>query len=190
MDDDSLSRRAADFTAQWTEASLERRHRDAINGTGAGSWGPSGVGGGISNPGVLALAAVLGGAAGSLGGAEHWIASAAIGAGLFVGLIVAAKVTFSLLGWTWALGTRGTEATARVVGGALGGVTGSTLGGVLSGPVGAVLRGGLLGAASGAGIAAMAGGDIPVMEGVMKFAPAGAVLGLVIHLVRRARGRR
>lgn len=189
MDDDSLSRRAADFTAHWTEAALERRHRDAINGTGGGSWGPSGAGGGISNLGVLVLAAVLGGAAGSLGGGEHWMASAAIGAGLFVGLIVVARVTFSLLGWTWGLGMRGTEATARVVGGAFGGVTGGALGGVLSGPVGAILRGALLGAVAGAGIATMAGGDIPMMEGVMKFAPAGAVLGLVIHLVRRTRGR-
>lgn len=139
---------------------------------------------------MLALAAALGGGAGSLGGGEHWIAFAVIGAGLFVGLFLVAKVTFSVLGWTWGLGVHDTEATARVVDGALGGVTGGALGGVVSGPVGAILRGGLLGAVAGAGIATIAGSDVPVMEGVMKFAPAGAVLGLVVHLVRRSRGRR
>ncbi|HTV02248.1 MAG TPA: hypothetical protein VMF13_16995 [Luteitalea sp.] len=84
MDDDSLSRMAANATAKWNHQDA----RDGLNNqpltTGySGFSGPA-----ASTTSVLVVAALIGAAAGSLGGGEQWYLSSLFTAGLFVGIVV------------------------------------------------------------------------------------------------------
>ena len=168
MDDDSLSRMAANATAKWN-------HQDALDGLNnrplnTGSSGFSGPA--ASTATVLVVAALIGGAAGSLGGGEQWYLSSLFMAGVFVGIVLVLWAAYR----TMQIATRGVVAGGSVAGRALAGLPA------------ALLVGALLGTMASMAVPMFLGDDIPASEGMAVTVPLGAALGCVWG-IRRLRRR-
>ena len=160
MDDDSLSRRAADFTAEWNWRTTidklnESRTPDAGGGYSGGGGGGSSAGPGSAIVTVLLISAIAGGF-----GGLSWFLGALMFAGGAVVFILAA-------GWLVHLAK---QPSGRAIG------FGAT-----------VLLGTLAGGALGTLVPTLLGGDIPLQEGVVTVGGLGAVLGAIAGGVRAIR---
>lgn len=162
MDDDSLSRRAADFTAEWNwRNAIDRLNESRTPPAGGGYSGGGGSGGG-SSPGagtaivtVLLISAIAGG----FGGLSWFLGSLMLAGGL-VGFILAAAWLVHLV----------KQPSGRAMG------FGAT-----------VLLATLGGAALGTLVPTLLGGDIPLQEGVVAIGGLGAALGVIVGGVRAIR---
>ena len=159
MDDDSLSRRAADFTAEWNWRTAIDKLNESRTPHGGGYSGGGG-GGSSAGPGsaivtVLLISAIAGGF-----GGLSWFLGALMFAGGAVVFILAA-------GWLVHLAK---QPSGRAIG------FGAT-----------VLLGTLAGGALGTLVPTLLGGDIPLQEGVVTVGGLGAVLGAIAGGVRAIR---
>lgn len=162
MDDDSLSRRAADFTAEWNWRTTIERLNESRTPQGGGGYSVAGGSGGASSAGagtaivtVLVISAVAAGF-----GRLSWFLGALMLAGGLVVFILA-------VGWLVHLAKR---PSGRAMG------FGAT-----------VLLTTLGGGALGTLVPTLLGGDIPLQEGVVMLGGLGAVLGVVVGAVRAFR---
>lgn len=160
MDDDSLSRRAADATAEWNHrVAIDRLNESRMPPAGSGY---SGGGGGGSAPGVgtaIVTVLVVSALAGGFGGLTWFLRSLMLVGGVVAGILVIA--------WLVHLVKRPSS---------LAGGFGAT-----------VLVGTLVGSALGALVPTLLGGDIPLREGVATLGGLGAVLGVIVGGVRAMR---
>lgn len=160
MDDDSLSRRAADATAEWNhQVAIDRLNEARTPNVGSGY---SGGGGGGSSPGVgtaIVTVLVISALAGGFGGLSWFVGSLTLTGGLVVFILVAA--------WLVHLAKR---PSGRAMG------FGAT-----------VLLATLAGGALGTLVPTLLGGDIPMQEGVIAIGGLGAVLGVIVGGVRAFR---
>lgn len=160
MDDDSLSRRAADFTAEWNHrVVIDRLNESRTPNVGSGF---SGGGGGGSSPGVgtaIVTVLVISALAGGFGGLSWFLGSLMVVGGAVAGILVLAGLV---------------HLAKRSSGRGLG--FGAT-----------VLLGTLGGGALGTLVPALLGGDIQLLEGVVMFGGLGAVLGVLVGGVRALR---
>ncbi len=162
MDDDSLSRRAADFTAEWVwRNTIDQLNESHTPRAGGGYSGAGGSGGGSSaGPGTAIVAVLLiGNIAGGFGGLS-WFLGALMFAGGAVMFILAAGGLVHLA----------RQPSGRALG------FGAT-----------VLLGTLGGGALGTLVPTLLGGDIPLQEGVVAIGGLGAVLGVLVGGVRAIR---
>ena len=160
MDDDSLSRRAADFTAEWNWRNTIDRLNESRTPHAGGGYSGGGGGGSSAGPGsaivtVLLISAIAGGF-----GGLSWFLGALMFAGGAVVFILAA-------GWLVHLAK---QPSGRAIG------FGAT-----------VLLGTLAGGALGTLVPTLLGGDIPLQEGVVTVGGLGAVLGAIVGGVRAIR---
>ena len=162
MDDDSLSRRAADFTAEWNwRNTIDRLNESRTPNPGGGYSGGGGGGGGSSaGPGtaivtVLLISAVAGG----FGGLSWFLGSL---------MLVGGLVAF-ILAVGWLVHVVKAPSGRAVDFGAM----------VLLGTVG--------GGALGTLVPTLLGGDIPLQQGVVTIGGMGALLGVIVGGIRAIR---
>lgn len=162
MDDDSLSRRAADFTAEWNwRTTIERLNESRTPQSGGGYSGGGGTGDG-SSPGAgtaIMTVLVVSALAGGFGGLSWFLGALMLAGGLVVFIFA--------VGWLVHLAKR---PSGRAMG------FGAT-----------VLLATLAGGALGSLVPTLLGGDIPMQEGVVMLGGLGAVLGVIVGGVRALR---
>jgi hypothetical protein len=158
MDDDSLSRRAADFTAEWNWRTTIERLNESRTPQGGGYSGGGGGGGGSSAGAGTAIVAVLviSAIAGGFGGLSWFLGALMLAGGLVLFVLA--------VGWLVHLARR---PSGRVMG------FGAT-----------VLLATLGGGAFGTLVPTLLGGDIPMQEGVAMLGGLGALIGVVVGAVR------
>jgi hypothetical protein len=160
MDDDSLSRRAADATAEWNhQVVIDRLNESRTPHAGSGYSGGGGRG---SSPGAgtaVVTVLVISALAGGFGGLSWFLRALLLAGGLVVFILVAA--------WLVHLAKR---PSGRAMG------FGAT-----------VLLATLAGGALGTLVPTLLGGDIPLQEGVVTMGGLGAVLGVIVGGVRAMR---
>jgi len=161
MDDDSLSRRAADFVAEWNWRTTIERLNESRTPQGGGGYSGGGGGGGSSAGAGTAVATVLliSAVAGGFGGLSWFLGALMLAGGLVVFILA--------VGWLVHLAKR---PSGRVMG------FGAT-----------VLLATLGGGALGTLVPTLLGGDIPIQEGVVMLSGLGAVLGVSVGGVRALR---
>lgn len=174
MDDDSLSRRAADITADLNhQAALDRLSQSTWPQHGGGSTSASGVGGGssIGIGSAIVIALVISAVAGGFGGAD-WFTTALMLSGGFVVVLFAVTTLVRLrrkgdtrIGGTGAVGARSVGFLATV------------------------LLGAIAGAALGSLVPTVLGDDITTSEGIFKLTPVGTAVGVILAGVRSVRRR-
>jgi hypothetical protein len=159
MDDDSLSRRAADFVAEWNwRTTIERLNESRTpqgGGYSGGGGGGSSAGAGTAVVTVLLISAIAGG----FGGLSWFLGALMLAGGLVVFILA--------VGWLVHLARR---PSGRAMG------FGAT-----------VLLATLGGGALGTLVPTLLGGDIPMQEGVVMIGGLGAVLGVLVGGVRALR---
>jgi hypothetical protein len=174
MDDDSLSRRAADITAHLNhQAAMDRLSQSTWPQHGGGSTSaPAGVGGGssIGFGGAIVIALLISAVAGGFGGAQ-WFTTALMVSGGFVAIsLLVTRLT--------RLVRNGDQTRAS-------GAIGSRGVGFLA----MVLLGAIAGAAFGSIVPMLLGDDIPMREGILMLTTIGASAGVVLGVIRSVRRR-
>jgi hypothetical protein len=160
MDDDSLSRRAADFVAEWNWRTTIERLNEARTPEGGGGYSGGGGGGSSTGPGTaIVTVLVISAIAGGFGGLSWFLGALMLAGGLVVFVLA--------VGWLVHLAKR---PSGRAMG------FGAT-----------VLLATLGGGALGTLVPSLLGGDIPMQEGVAMIGGLGAVLGVLVGGVRALR---
>jgi hypothetical protein len=176
MDDDSLSRRAADITAHLNhQAAMDRLTQSTWPQHGGGSTSaPAGVGGSssIGFGTAMVIALVISAIAGGFGGAQ-WFATTLMISGGFV-VITSVVVTLTRLV------RKGDQPRASST---------DALGSRSVGLLAMVLLGAIAGAALGSMVPMLLGEDIAMREGILMLTPVGAAAGAVVGGIRIARRR-
>jgi hypothetical protein len=160
MDDDSLSRRAADFVAEWNWRTTIERLNESRTPQGGGYSGGGGGGGSSAGAGTaIGTVLVISAIAGGFGGLSWFLGALMLAGGLVVFILA--------VGWLVHLAKR---PSGRAMGfGA------------------AVLLATLAGGALGTLVPTLLGDDIPLQEGVVMLGGLGAVLGVIVGGVRALR---